>query len=374
MKICPKCGEKIFIDDIEICPICGTKLIEEEKRQEQPKTKYTARITKDIKSEIDEEFKTFFDRKTSEEDLKKKKIIDEDEYLKQYIRENLIVKDKEDLPSWDDIGGLNDIKELIKKSIVIEMIENKPKAIEGWDKILFYGPPGTGKTSLAAATAKSIDATFFDVEVSKILSKYYGESSKIMNALFEVAREESPSVVFIDELDAIALSREEDIDEESRKVLSTLLTELDGLEPENEGLVIVIAATNTPKAIDEAILSRFGKKIEVPLPNFEASKEILEISTEKKGIGLEDESLYDELAKYCFEHKMSGRDIKFLCIEAIWNMLEELNPDLERLANEPYNKIKEYELKTRMLKKEDFEIEKGEYAIVWDNKIDKEEK
>jgi len=276
--------------------------------------------------------------------------------FEQYIRETVMRKEKENLPSWDDIGGLENVKDVIKKSAVIGIIENKPKAIEAWNTILFYGPPGTGKTLMAAAVAKNIDATFFDVKVSQLLSKYYGESPKIMSALFEVAREEAPSVVFIDEFDSIALSRGADIDEESRRGLSTLLAELDGLSSKasDKEFVLVIAATNTPDAIDEAIMSRFGKKIEIPLPDYEACKEILRIHTERKGVGLEDDSLYDKLARYCVEHEMSGRDIKFMCTEAIWRMLDEMNPGLEKLAEEPYERIREYELRTRELKEEDF--------------------
>lgn len=278
--------------------------------------------------------------------------------FEEYIRDTIMRKEKESLPSWDAIGGLEEVKDLIKKSVVIGIIENKPKAIEAWNTILFYGPPGTGKTLMAAAVAKNIDATFFDVKVSQMLSKYYGESPKIMSALFEVAREEAPSVVFIDEFDSIALSRGVDIDEESRRGLSTLLAELDGLgsKTSEKKFVLVIAATNTPDAIDEAVMSRFGKKIEIPLPDFEACKEILRIHTEERGIGLEDESVYDKLARYCVEQKMSGRDIKFMCTEAIGKMLDEMNPGLERLAEEPYENIREYELKTRELKEGDFGV------------------
>jgi SpoVK/Ycf46/Vps4 family AAA+-type ATPase len=203
----------------------------------------------------------------------------------------------------------------MKKSVVIGIIENKPKAIEAWNAILFYGPPGTGKTLMAATVAKNIDATFFDVKVSQMLSKYYGESPKIISALFEVAREEAPSVVFIDEFDSIALSRGADIDEESQRGLSTLLAELDGLgsKTSEKKFVLVIAATNTPDAIDEAIMSKFGKKIEIPLPDFDACREILRIHTEKKGVRLEDEKLYDKLAKYYVEHKIYHEHEKYLC-------------------------------------------------------------
>ena len=290
------------------------------------------------------------------ETKKEHKGLEEKAGFEQYIRDNIMRKEKENLPSWGDIGGLENVKDLIKKSVVIGIIENKPKAIEAWNTILFYGPPGTGKTLMAAAVAKNIAATFFDVKVSQMLSKYYGESPKIMSALFDVAREEAPSVVFIDEFDSIALSRGADIDEESRRGLSTLLAELDGLgsKTSEKKFVLVIAATNTPDAIDEAVMSRFGKKIEIPLPDFEACNEILKIHTEKKGVGLEEDSFYNKLANYCVEQKMSGRDIKFLCTEAIWRMLDEMNPGLEKLAEEPYERIREYELKTRKLKEGDF--------------------
>jgi katanin p60 ATPase-containing subunit A1 len=278
--------------------------------------------------------------------------------FKQYIRDTIMLKEKENLHSWEEIGGLENVKDLIKKSVVIGIIEHKPKAIEAWNTILFHGPPGTGKTLMAAAMAKNIDATFFDVKVSQMLSKYYGESPKIMSALFDVAREEAPSVVFIDEFDSIALSRGSEIDEESRRGLSTLLAELDGLgsKTSEREFLLVIAATNTPEAIDEAIMSRFGKKIELPLPDLAACKEILRIHTEKKGIGLEDESVYDKLARHCVEQKLSGRGIKFMCMEAIGKMLDEMNPGLEKLAEEPYEKIRAYELKTRELKEGDFRI------------------
>lgn len=298
---------------------------------------------------------TFISRKTEEERTRERKTNDD---FSSYIRDNIMRKEKESLPSWEDIGGLEDVKELIKKSVVIGIIENKPKAIEAWNTILFYGPPGTGKTLMAAAVAKNIDATFFDVKVSQMLSKYYGEGPNIMSALFEVAREEAPSVVFIDEFDSIALSRGTDMHEESRRGLSTLLAELDGFESKTEEkkFVLVIAATNKPKDIDEAIMSRFGKKIEIPLPDFDACKEILKIHTEKKGVGLEDKDFYNKLIKYCIAHKMSGRDIKFMCIEAIWRMLDEENPNLEKLAEEPYDSIKNYELKVRTLNKSDFKL------------------
>jgi katanin p60 ATPase-containing subunit A1 len=275
-----------------------------------------------------------------------------------FIREQVMQKNKDGLPSWNDIGGLKKVKELIKKSVVLGIIENKPEAVEACNAILFYGPPGTGKTLMAAAVAKNIEATFFDVKVSQMLSKYLGEGPKIMSSLFKVAREEAPSVVFIDEFDSIALSRSGDMHEETRRGLSTLLSELDGLQSKSSSkkFVLVIVATNTPESIDEAIMSRFGKKIEITLPDIASCIEILKIHTEKKGIALDDKNLYDRLASYCVGKKLSGRDIKFLCSDAISRMVDEMNPNLEELAQKDFETIRKYQLRTRRLKESDFKL------------------
>lgn len=275
-----------------------------------------------------------------------------------FIRDQIMQKNKEGMPSWEDIGGLDKVKDLIKKSVVIGIIENKPKAIEAWNTIMFYGPPGTGKTLMAAAVARNIDATFFDVKASQMLSKYLGEGPKIMSSLFEVAREEAPSVVFIDEFDSIALSRGGDMHEETRRGLSTLLSELDGLQSKGSDrkFVLTIVATNTPDAVDDAIMSRFGKKIEIPLPDLTACKSILKIHTEQKGIGLEDKSMFEKIARYCVKNRLSGRDIKFLCGEAISKMVDEMNPKLEELAQKDFETVRKYSLKTRKLRESDFAL------------------
>ena len=112
--------------------------------------------------------------------------------FEQYIKENLMQRNKETLPSWEDIGGLEETKNTIKESIVLAYARKPDRVeIEGWRNILLFGPPGTGKTLLAAATAKGLDAAFFNVKAGQVLSKYYGESPKIVNALFDVAREEA---------------------------------------------------------------------------------------------------------------------------------------------------------------------------------------
>jgi len=180
------------------------------------------------------------------ENLEHKKIYEAvestDDEFRGYI-ETLISKSK---VTWDDIGGLKEVKQLMMETIVIAGLK-KPETIKPWKGILLFGPPGTGKTLLASAAAGSLNATFFNVKADKILSKYFGESSKLVATLYEVAREKAPSIIFIDEFDALSLSRAKEIGEASRRMLSTLLAELDGFQDKkSNGFVLTRAATNPP--------------------------------------------------------------------------------------------------------------------------------
>jgi SpoVK/Ycf46/Vps4 family AAA+-type ATPase len=273
---------------------------------------------------------------------------DEIDKFKNYVKNNLIQKSS---VKWDDIGGLEEVKRLMMETIVISALQ-KPKSIQPWKGVLLFGPPGTGKTLLAAASAGSLDATFFNVKASSVTSKYFGESSKIITALYEVARELSPSIVFIDEIDALTTKRSDGVSEASRRMLSTLLTELDGFQDKGKDLlVLTLSATNTPWDLDEAVLSRFPRRIYIPLPDKEATKEIIKINT--KGIELKVD--LDEIAERCVDNLYSGRDLKNLCQEAIWNMIRDVNKDLYELAKLPYNELRKRKLKTRPLTNDDFE-------------------
>jgi katanin p60 ATPase-containing subunit A1 len=273
-----------------------------------------------------------------------------EEGFEPYIRENLMHRNKETLPSLADIGGLEETKNTIKESIVLAYARTPEKVeIEGWRNILLFGPPGTGKTLLAAATAQGLDAAFFNVKAGQVLSKYYGESPKIVNALFDVARAESPAVIFFDEIDSIALSRGAEIDEATRRVLSSLLTELDGLSG-TEKFVLFLASTNTPWDIDDAVISRFEKRIYVPLPDEDARRGILRIQLENKGFVFAD---YDWLVEKTDGY--SGRDIKVLCKEGVYNMVRELNPGVADVADAGLDEIKRFEIRTRKVDREDFE-------------------
>lgn len=261
--------------------------------------------------------------------------------------------------TWEDIGGLEEPKRLLMETVVIAVLK-RPESIRPWRGILLFGPPGTGKTLLAAAAAGSLSATFFNVSADKILSKYYGETSKLIATLYEVATkkaEKTPSIVFIDEFDALSPSRSGDVSEASRRALGTMLSQLDGFrDKKTNKLVLTLAATNAPWDLDEACLSRFPQRIYVPLPDVEASKEIIELQTKELDISGIDLST---LAQECGQRFYSGRDIAYLCQQAIWNMIREENKELHRLAQLPYEELRTKSLKTRPLKEADFRIALG---------------
>jgi SpoVK/Ycf46/Vps4 family AAA+-type ATPase len=254
--------------------------------------------------------------------------------------------------TWSDVAGLAETKTELQESFALAAIQDKPPAVEGMHTALLYGPPGTGKSLLASAIAGSHDYTFFNVKLSQALSKYYGESGKIITELFEAARARAPSVIFFDEIDAITLSRSGDMDESSRRVLSTLLTELSGFGADNEE-VLFLAATNAPWDIDQAILSRMERVIHVPLPDKTTAERIIEINTAESGIDMAISA--ERVAEQCVERQYSGRETKNVCKEAIRQMISEENAQLEELSKRPIDEIRSYQLDTRPLQRADFE-------------------
>ena len=220
--------------------------------------------------------------------------------------------------TWKDIGGLDTVKVRIMETIVIAGLK-KPIVIKPDKGILLFGPPGTGKTLLAAAAAGSLNATFFNVKISNVLSKYFGESTKLITALYDAARNKQPSIVFIDEFDSITLSRETESGDASRKVLSTLLAELDGFQDKkSDELLLTLAATNAPWDLDEAILSRFPLRIYIPLPDAKSCEEIIKIQL--KGLDINSLNM-EKISEICTRKNYSGRDIQSLCQEALRSMI-----------------------------------------------------
>ena len=269
-----------------------------------------------------------------------------DEY--QSTIESLITKST---VKFSDIGGIERVKQLLMETVVIAGLK-KPDSIKPWKGILLFGPPGTGKTLLAAASAGSLDASFYDVKTESILSKYFGESSKLITALYNSARNHSPSIVFLDEFDSLSPSRDGEASEASRKVLSTLLTELDGLGDKNSNrLLLTLAATNTPWDLDTAVLSRFPRRIYVPLPDAESTEAIIKLHT--KGLDITNVNL-ENISGKCVDILYSGRDLSNFCQQAVWNMVHDSNPDLYKLAEMPFEKLSQKSLKTRPLCDDDF--------------------
>jgi len=228
--------------------------------------------------------------------------------------------------SWDDIAGLDDVKRALIEAIYFSLAKpEKPVRIEPPRRFLLYGPPGTGKTMLAMAASSMLGATFFNVSVDRILSRYVGDSPRMISAIFRVAYRKAPSIIFFDEIEALVTKRDSGR-EAATGVVQTFLTELDGFKSKKlDKPVIVIAATNKPWMLDEAILSRFDKRIYIPLPDREARKQIFKIHLEKKGFEIQGIT-YDELAK--LTEGYSGRDIANICREAIIQMLRRANPDI----------------------------------------------
>jgi SpoVK/Ycf46/Vps4 family AAA+-type ATPase len=262
--------------------------------------------------------------------------------------------------TWDDIGGLDETKNEIKFALGMTLAQHPPGVkIAAWTRILFYGPPGTGKTLLAAATSNAVKSTegvpsvFYNVKVSSILSKYFGESSKIVSELYGTARDTSPSVVFLDEFESLAGQRDASDSGAERRILSTLLSELDGMDSKGRGdiYVLTIAATNRPWDLDSAVLSRFEKKILIPLPEERTRERILRIHLERKGFPVE--VPYPELA--AMTDGYSGREIERFCKEVTTGMVEEVNRDIPSLVDQGLDTVKKYKIKVRPLTREDFD-------------------
>ncbi|WP_297470527.1 AAA family ATPase, partial [Thermococcus sp.] len=216
---------------------------------------------------------------------------------------------------WDDIGGLEDVKQELREAV--EWPLKYPEAFQGLGitppkGILLYGPPGTGKTLLAKAVANESQANFIAIKGPEVLSKWVGESEKNIREIFRKARQAAPTVIFIDEIDAIAPRRGTDVNRVTDRLINQLLTEMDGIQ-ENSG-VVVIGATNRPDIIDPALLrpGRFDRLILVPAPDEKARLEIFKVHTRKVPLA-EDVSL-EELAKRTEGY--TGADIAAVVREA----------------------------------------------------------
>jgi len=248
--------------------------------------------------------------------------------------------------TYEDIGGIRD--EIKKVREMIELPLRHPEifeklGIEAPKGVLLYGPPGTGKTLLAKAVANESNAHFISISGPEIMSKFYGESEARLREIFKEAREKAPSIIFVDEIDSIAPKREEVTGEVERRVVSQMLSLMDGLEA--RGKVIVISATNRPNAIDPALRrpGRFDREIEIKVPDKKGRKEILQIHT--RNMPLRDEGSdavnIDKIS--AVSHGYVGADLEYLCKEAAMKCLRRLLPELnleeEKIPPETLDKL-----------------------------------
>jgi transitional endoplasmic reticulum ATPase len=258
------------------------------------------------------------------------------------------------LPSvtYEDLGGLSEVVPKIRE--MIELPLRHPEVferlgVEPPKGVLLYGPPGCGKTLLAKAVASEAGAYFISIAGPEVISKWYGESEGNLRKLFEEAEKNAPSIVFIDEIDAIAPKREEVTGEVERRVVATMLTLMDGLK--SRGKVVVIAATNRPNALDIALrrTGRFDRELEIPVPNKEGRKEILQIHT--RSMPLDKDVDIDKLAERTYGHV--GADLAGLAKEAAMHALRRVIPEMSGLKEgEPLPKEV---LEKLIVNKEDFD-------------------
>jgi len=244
--------------------------------------------------------------------------------------------------TYEDIGGLRE--EIQKVREMIELPLRHPEifeklGIEAPKGVLLHGPPGTGKTLLAKAVANESNSHFISISGPEIMSKFYGESEARLREIFKEAKEKSPSIMFVDEIDSIAPKREEVTGEVERRVVSQLLSLMDGLEA--RGKVIVIAATNRPNAIDQALRrpGRFDREIEIKVPDKRGRLEVLQIHT--RNMPLDTDVDQDRIASVT--HGFVGADLEYLCKEAAMKCLRRLLPELnleeEKLSQDLLNKL-----------------------------------
>ena len=248
--------------------------------------------------------------------------------------------------TYEDIGGLTD--EIRRVREMIELPLRHPEifeklGIEAPKGVMLYGPPGTGKTLLAKAVANESNAHFISISGPEIMSKFYGESEARLREIFKEAREKSPSIIFIDEIDSIAPKREEVTGEVERRVVSQMLSLMDGLEA--RGKVIVISATNRPNAIDPALRrpGRFDREIEIKVPDKKGRKNILQIHTRNMPLVNEGDDAVNIDKIAAVSHGYVGADLEYLCKEAAMKCLRRLLPELnleeEKIAPETLDKL-----------------------------------
>ena len=257
---------------------------------------------------------------TRSQSKENKKKDEDDERMKSNL-EGAIVKELPNV-SWDDVAGLEGAKEALREAVILPI--SLPQLFTGnrkpWKGILMYGPPGTGKSYLAKAVATESKSTFYSISSADIMSKWVGESEKLVRSLFQMARESKPSIIFIDEIDSLCGARGEGDNESAKRVKTEFLVQMQGVGNDDTG-VLVLAATNLPWSLDSAIRRRFERRIEIPLPDARARAAMFKIHLGKTPHTVTDQN-FEELANMADLY--SGSDISVLVRSALMEPIRTL--------------------------------------------------
>jgi len=241
-----------------------------------------------------------------------------DEKMIEFIQSEILSSSPD--VHWDDIAGLEFAKKTIKEIIIWPML--RPDLFNGIRRppkgLLLFGPPGTGKTMIAKAIASQSKSMFFNISASSLMSKWIGESEKLVRTLFALASFYQPSVVFIDEIDSLLTSRSENENEASRRIKTEFLVQLDGAGTNAEDRILIIGATNRPQEIDDAFVRRLSKRLYIPLPNKVSRKQLIMRVLEKERknnnkYDINDNDIDDIINK---TKGYSGSDLINVCKEA----------------------------------------------------------
>ncbi|MFW9991504.1 MAG: AAA family ATPase [Candidatus Odinarchaeota archaeon] len=230
--------------------------------------------------------------------------------------------------AWEDVAGMDEAKKALKEAVILPMA--RPDLFKGarksWKGILMFGPPGCGKSYLAKAVASQVDATFFSVSAASVMSKWVGEAEKTVKKMYQVARDKAPSIVFIDECEALAGARSASENESLKRVKTELLQAIEGVGVDESKIVVTLGATNLPWDIDMAMRRRFQKRIYLTLPDRPARLKMFQIHT--RGVILADDVNFEDLADWSVGY--TSADISLVANDALMAPIREL--DAEELA------------------------------------------